>query len=308
MPTMSSRRTAFLLHSSIALMLASAACGGSAETCVHDQDCPSHFCRADGTCGPAGGTDGSGSAGVDAAAGGDGSSAVCVPNHDGSISRDEEPLIAGRSARFRTATNATVSTAGSATGDGSRTWDLSGALSGDQDDTVALASPDGAWWQSDFAGATYAVTLSSSSDLLGVFAVSDSAVTLLGVVSPDSGGGTELTYDPPARIVQLPFKAGDTWTSTSNVSGTASGVGTVYSEQYTSLVDEVGTMTTPYGAFPVLRVATDLTRTEGVSVLATSRTFSWNAECFGAVATIVSQDFETGAEFTSAAEVQRLAP
>jgi hypothetical protein len=67
-------------------------------------------------------------------------------------------------------------------------------------------------------------------------------------------------------------------------------------------------MKTPYGTFPVLRIATDLTRTSGVTTLATSRTFSWNAECFGAVATVVSQDFETQQEFTNAAEVQRLAP
>ena len=70
----------------------------------------------------------------------------------------------------------------------------------------------------------------------------------------------------------------------------------------------IGTMTTPYGAFPVLRIATDLTRTSGVVTLASNRTFSWNAECFGAVATIQSQDFETKSEFTNAAEVRRIAP
>nr|HEX4314459.1 hypothetical protein [Kofleriaceae bacterium] len=310
---MSPRPAVFVLHSSMVALIgaavAASACGGDGNTCVHDTDCASQFCRADGTCGPADGADGGGGgSGIDASPGGDGATGACTPNHDGSISRDEEPLAAGRAAVFRTAANATISTAGSANPDGSRTWDLSAALSGDQDDTVTLASPAGAWWQSDFGSATYAVTLSSSSDLLGVFEVSDSAVLLLGVVSPDSGGGTDLAYDPPARIVQLPFKAGDTWTSTSTVSGTATGVGTLYTEKYSSLVDEVGTMTTPYGAFPVLRVATDLTRTEGVTELATSRTFTWNAECFGAVATAVSQDFETGAEFTSAAEVERLAP
>jgi hypothetical protein len=82
----------------------------------------------------------------------------------------------------------------------------------------------------------------------------------------------------------------------------------VYTEKYDSRVDQVGTMTTPYGAFPVLRTATDLTRTSGLATLATSRTFSWSAECFGTVATIQSQDFETAAEFTDAAEVRRLAP
>ena len=65
---------------------------------------------------------------------------------------------------------------------------------------------------------------------------------------------------------------------------------------------------TPYGEFPVLRVATDLTRTSGFTTLATSRTYTWVAECFGPVATATSQDFESSAEFTNIREVRRLAP
>ncbi len=244
----------------------------------------------------------------DASPPGDAAMATCTPANNGVITRGDLPLIAGRSATFRTATNVTVDTAGSAGSNGTLAWDLSAQLSGDDDDNVALLSPAGTWWQSDFAGASYAVTLSASSNLLGVFAISDSAVTLLGVVSPDSSGGTNLSYDPPAQILALPFSAGSAWTSTSTVSGTASGVAALYTEEYASQVDAAGTMKTPYGMFPVLRVATDLTRTSGVTTLATSRTFAWTAECFGAVATVVSQDFETEDDFTSASEVQRLAP
>ena len=252
-----------------------------------------------------------GGAGTDAAAtGSDGSTGLCTPNHDGMISSNELPLAAGRSAKFKIATNATISTAGTSNTDGTRDWDLSGALSGDTDTTVTLQSPTGAWWASSFPTATYATTLSSSSTLLGVFAVSATEVTLLGVVSPTSGEEqTELTYNPPAKILALPFTIGSTWTSTSAVTGTADGVpDTSYSEEYTSDADVAGTMKTPYGSFPVIRVGTDLTRTTGLETLATSRTFGWTAECFGTVATAVSQDFETGDEFTSAAEVDRLTP
>ncbi len=292
----------FALHCSI-LMLG---CGnGGGETCSVDADCASKFCRADHTCSPtdldAGvANDGSGS---------DGATGVCTPNHDGSIDGSELPLAAGQSAKFRIATNATWSTAGTANGDGSRTWDLSGQLSSDADSTVALASPTGAWWAADFTAATYATPLSSSSTLLGVFEVNASGVTLLGVVSPTGGGTkTELAYDPPAKILAVPFKAGDTWTSTSTVTGYADGVITGYSEEYDSSVDQVGTMTTPYGAFPVLRVATTLERTEGVATLLTNKTFAWVAECFGPVATVTSQSFESGTEFSNDAEVERLAP
>jgi hypothetical protein len=291
----------FVLHCSMIL-----GCGGAGTgaPCTRDEECPSNFCKADGTCGPLE---------ADAAVTGDdatdATSGLCTPNHDGQISSDELPLIAGRMATFRVATNPTFDTTGQAVGDGSRRWDLTAQLSGDVDQVTVLAAPAGQWWQPSFPSATYAVTLAQGSDLLGVFAVDATSVTLLGVVSPEAGSfRTELAYDPPAKILALPYGAGSTWSSTSTISGTAQGVVTAYSERYESHVDQVGTMKTPYGEFPVLRVATDLTRTAGFSTLLTKRTFAWAAECFGSVATVASQDFETSAEFTDPTEVRRLAP
>jgi hypothetical protein len=291
------------------LLCSMAACGGSSGgPCTSDDQCASHFCRADGTCGPSGVIDaapdtGSGSGSTDASTG------VCVPNHDGVIARDEVPLAPGAMANFRIATNATWNTAGHANNDGSRTWDLSGQLANDADTAVTLGSPQGAWWQPDFAAASYSAVLASGSDLEGVFAIDANGVTLLGVVSPTGGATkTELTYDPPAKILAFPFMAGSTWMSTSTVSGYAQGVVVAYTEKYASSVDQVGTMTTPYGPFPVVRVATDLTRTSGFTTLLTKRTFAWAAECFGTVATVSGQDNATGTEFSNDAEVRRLAP
>jgi hypothetical protein len=278
--------------------------GGSGAACEAHAECTSGFCKADGTCGPApadGGADADGAA--------DAPSSACAPDHDGVITLAELPLVAGRSATFRIATNAAWSTAGQANPDGSRRWDLSASLAGDADHAIALASPVGTWWQDKFPGATYAAPLVSTSSLIGVFAVDATGVTLLGVVSPDAGAyRTELAYDPPARILAVPVTAGATWMTTSTVSGVAQGVIAVYTERYASHIDQVGTMMTPYGEFPVLRVATDLTRTSGLATLLTKRSFAWVAECFGTVATVQSQDFETSAELTSGAEVRRLAP
>ncbi len=289
----------------LAALQCSMACGHSGATsCTRDDQCPSHFCKADGTCGMAvvdapPQTDGPG----------DGSSGACTPNHDGQITLAELPLRAGASANFRIATNATWNTAGKSNMDGSRSWDLTGMLANDADTTLVLTSPAGTWWAPDFANATYATQLSASSDLLGVFQLDANGLVLLGVVSPSGGTQkTELTYDPPARVLALPFQAGSTWTTTSTVSGYAQGVIAAYSEEYDSRVDQVGTMTTPYGAFPVLRIATDLTRTSGVTVLLTNRTFTWAAECFGLVATVQSQSFESGTEFSDDAEVRRIVP
>jgi hypothetical protein len=300
---MTARTTRFVLQCSMSVLVAACGHEGGAP-CTRDDECASHFCRADGTCGPAtpdASPTGDGS--------GDASTGACTPDHDGHISAAELPLVAGRNANFRIATNATWNTAGQSNTDGTRTWSLAGTLANDADQAIALAAPTGTWWHADFAMATYAASLAANSDLLGVFQVTADSVLLLGAVSPAGGPTqTKLTYDPPAKILALPFGAGSHWTSTSTVSGTAQGVIVAYSETYDSLVDQVGTMTTPYGAFPVLRVATDLNRTAGVSVLVANRTFAWAAECFGTVATVRSQDFESGAEFSDDAEVRRLIP
>jgi hypothetical protein len=297
------------LHPMFVLLCSMSACGGGAggTACTTDDQCPSHFCRADGTCGPDGTPDAATGSGGDA--GSDASVGTCIPNHDGTIDRTEVPLAAGAMATFRIATSATWSTAGHANGDGSRTWDLSGQLANDADTAVMLGSPAGAWWQSAFPGAAYSGVLASGSDLQGVFAIDANGVTLLGVVSPAGGATrTELTYDPPAKILAFPFMAGSTWMSTSTVSGYAQGVIVAYTEAYGSSVDQVGTMTTPYGMFPVLRVATNLTRTSGGVPILTKRTFAWTAECFGTVATVSGQDNASGTEFSDDAEVRRLAP
>lgn len=298
----------YRLISLIALQCSMTACAGGSDnnSCVVDNDCASHFCKADGTCAPAdidGGTTDSTPV-TDAPASG-----VCAPDHDGKITAAEVPLAPGQHANFRIATKATFDTAGTANPDGSRTWDMTVTMANDADTNVALASPSGAWWAADFATASYATTLAAGSDLIGVFHTDATGVTLLGVVSPAGGiQKTELTYDPPAKIVAFPVSAGATWTSTSTVSGYAQGVVAAYTEKYDSRVDEVGTLKTPYGSFPVLRVATDLARTSGFATIASSRTFAWIAECFGTVATVTSEQFESGSEFSDDSEVRRLAP
>jgi hypothetical protein len=298
-----SRRTAgyFVLHCNMAILLL--ACGGSSEsTCARDEDCTSGFCRADGTCGPSGGD-----ASLDASP--DATSELCMPNADGTIVLAEIPHTAGRMATFRVAADGAFDTAGTAAPNNQRTWDLSAQQAGDADRTLALQSPAGAWWQPKFPTAAYAALLSIDSDLLGVFAVDATGISLLGVVSPAAGATrTELAYDPPAKILALPLAPSSTWMTTSTVSGTALGVITAYTERYQSRVDQIGTMKTPYGEFPVQRVATDLTRTQGLATILTKRSFAWIAECFGSIANVSSQDFEGDSEFSDPAEIRRLAP
>ncbi len=287
--------------------IAAGCADGSRAACTSDPACASGFCRADGTCAPETPPD-AGGTGDDATADAP-PTGLCTPNHDGMVTQAELPLIAGRMATFRVAANSVFSTAGTAQPNNERRWDLSGQLAGDADRAIALGATAGEWWTASFPGATYTAPLGSDSDLLGVFKVTSTVVVLLGVVSPDAGSTrTELAYDPPATILQLPITAGASWSSTSTVTGLAAGFFTTYSERYTSAVDQIGDMDTPYGEFPVVRVATDLARTSGVVTLLTQRTFAWISECFGAVANVSSQTFETEPEFSDPAEVRRLAP
>jgi len=282
--------------------------GGGGTSCAVNDDCESGFCKADGTCAPAGGDVDAGDSGGDGG-GGDATTAVCTPNHDGVITADELPMAAGKMATFRIATGATWNTAGTSAPNGQRAWDLSGALLNDEDQQIALVAPTGMWWESTYPSATYASLLSTSSDLSGVFVRSASRLDLIGVVSPDGGAGkTELEYDGPAQVLAIPLQAGSSWSSSSIVTGYLNGgTGGAYTESYESNVDAVGTMKTPYGDFPVIRIATNMTRTSVGVTIASSRTFTWVAECFGPVAT-VSKDNPTTDELTKPTEIRRLAP
>lgn len=302
----------------IALVLAVAsACSATNDgaTCRIGADCASGVCRSDGSCAPvapkdSGTSDAPADAEDDAPAVDTGTleSGTCVPTKDFVISPAELPLGPGLKATYRAAANETFDTAGTAGAGGARAWNLAGKFASDKDVLVNTLSPSGQWWSGAFAGATYAAPLSSTSDLLGVFTLDAAALNLRGVVSPtDSATKTQLTYATPIPTVKLPLTLGATWKTTSNVSGTAAGIASFYTETYDVKVDQKGTMATPYATFDVLRVKIVLTRTVG-AVPTVTRTYAFVTECFGTVATVVSRSNELSEEFTSTAEIRRLAP
>ena len=292
----------------LGMALAAAACaGGDARECNLNSECASDFCRADGTCAPLDEPD-AGNPPPDADPDQPDAASFCQPNHDGVISRDEIFLAAGNQANFRVALDATVNTAGELQPEGGRVWDLATALSGDADVAVELLPVFGSWYAATFPGATYATRLSQTEELLGVFEVTATAVLLRGVVSPESGlYRTELIYDPPVAVLELPLTTTSSWQTSTTINGVASGVASLYSESYDSTVDAVGDLATPFGNFPVHRVRVEMTRVVGV-VTVTKRTFAFVSECYGTVASVVSQDYESDIDFTDAAEVRRLAP
>ena len=80
-------------------------------------------------------------------------------------------------------------------------------------------------------------------------------------------------YDPAVPIIPTPLAPSASWNVTSTVSGVAQGVAVYYTERYVSRVDAIGDAATPFGPFPVRRIAVDLTRTVG-AVVTTRRSFA----------------------------------
>lgn len=303
----------------------SVGCAAGAENqCTIGADCPSGACASNGTCVPVDGESGGnggggatggatssesgGSGGSSNGGMGQGGSGLCDHNSDDVIEESELFLGPGLSANLRVAQGAQVDTAGSAQPDGSRIWDFTVTFSGDHAAVTQTLPLDGLWYADDYPTASYAARLTDAADLLGVYEITPNKLLLLGVVSPDDGSArTELHYDPPVVVLDLPLSVGKTWSTDSTVTGVAQGVSVFYWEDYAFEVDHRGEAKTPLGDFDVLRVHSELVRTVG-ALVTTIQSHSFMAECFGTVANITSEDHELEVEFTDASEVRRLSP
>jgi len=325
----------------VALALFSACSGAPSVDCRVGADCASGVCKSDGTCEPVsdsgvtGGGVGSTGGGVGTVGGGTGdedggsigggtgvtgggsgvdAGPTCIPNHDGTIERSEVYFQPGLRATFKISGATTFDTRGT---DGGY-WDFTTALAGDTSRLVETKSISGEWYAADFPDAGYVTELGAGSDLLAIFSATDDALYLQGVVSPSSGStSTKLKYTPWVKVMQFPLAAGAQWSTNSTVSGTYyTGVyqGVIgatlpfQSESYSMQVDRRGTAVTPFAEFDVLRVRTTMVRSFNTVPTTTIRSFNWNTECFGTVATVSSTDNESSTEFTSASEVRRLSP
>lgn len=324
-----------------------AACGGTEAECRFGADCESGQCSADGLCvvagggsssgqtgassggasSSSGGTSSGGSSGASSSSGGtsgsssSGSSGTgCVANKDGTITKEEVPMAAGLTGNFRFATDVTVDMAGVKDGTNERyTWDLSTALEGDHDVVIQSKPVAGTWFASDYPTGEYTAPLGETPlATSAVLQVAPTALTLLGIVTtsdtqPSSSTITNLAYDKPVITLQFPMTLGSTWTTVDATgSGTLGGYSIPFTgsavDSYVSVVDKVGVLKTPYGAFPVMRVVTSFSRTSWNALYATkSKSIAFVSECAGTIAKVTSKSGETANDFTEAAEVQRLA-
>jgi hypothetical protein len=221
------------------------------------------------------------------------------------VERSEEPFVVGLGALF--AVNAAGTNVPVNNVPVNNVWDFSAPVSSEAKQFDQLVSPSGQWWAGDFPDATYGERIDDGQSAYGVFKVSTDKLELLGVVSEqNSVTATKLKYTTPIVVLQFPMAVSTTWTSESDVSGTASGFGFFAHEKYVFAVDKRGTTKTPAGSFDTLRLKMSYSQLYGA--LTTTRiTYLHLAECYGAVARVRSKDNESSAEFTQAAEYRRLA-
>ncbi len=235
--------------------------------------------------------------------------ATCSGNRDGVIARSEMAFILGASVIYavnRTGTTVMpVDTAG-ATGASGRVWNLSAADPQDQRVLDEVIPPSGQWWSSGYADATFATVIDRSTNLLGVYRVSDTALELLGTVSTEANR-TNMRFTPPVMVLHFPLRVGDMWMQTVAGNGFVNFTPLVNSTVYTTRVDAQGEVWTPAGRFPALRMRTDIDQSIPLTVFRTTRrTYTFISECWGVVARIASVDNETAEEFRSASEYRRL--
>lgn len=257
---------------------------------------------------------------------------LCTPNLDGTITRQESPLGPNLHATMRIANDATCATTGTGTSP-NRVWDLSGGFEGDHDvvlQTLPMdpSDPKAPWCAKNFPGATYAAPIAdpmpaathAGHDQLGIFQLTNGELLLMGVCSSKSQAQTtkwtEVHYNPPVTALKFPMKLDDTWSTqkttfpygsavTGTFEGTAIFAGSTI--ESTSTVDARGTVKTPNGDIPVLRVHTEAIAAWGF-VQTTKQNHSLVAECYGTVATFLSEEHEFNTDYTSCYELWRLLP
>ncbi len=84
-------------------------------------------------------------------------------------------------------------------------------------------------------------------------------------------------YDNPDKYYEFPMPPGHTWSSTASFSLNLPNVAYVSTQRYrTSIVDGWGTLTTPYGTFPTVRVKSTLLEHDSVYIDSLSTGFPFN--------------------------------
>lgn len=233
----------------------------------------------------------------------------CVANNDGVLERGELAFVIGATVLYASNDEDVVVDpvdVNGATVEGQRVWNYAAARDTDRRVLDEVLSPQGRWWSAFYPDATFATVIERSTQTLGVYRVSATALELLATVSSDAGR-TNLRFTPPVLVLRFPLRVGDAWEQSVNGAGTLNFTGFANVTRYANRVDTRGEVWTPAGRFPALRLNTELDQSVPLTIFrVTRRTYTFVSECLGVVARVASVDDDTSASFTRASEYRRL--
>ena len=223
----------------------------------------------------------------------------CLPNLDGVLDRAEMPTQLRNEASYLVAQNVNIDLSGDEI-------DLRNEFAGEEKLGLVALPLQGQWFADDFASGSIVVPLSGAGDTLGVLRLTDSALTLLGIVSTLEGH-TILHYQNPIDLYRFPLEVGNAWISESAVTGTLASVPYNGTDTYEIRVPSIDAVLLPHLRFTsAYRVHTSVTSDSGAAgVIVKRQQISLLSECFGEITRALSQDNETELNFTAAAELWR---
>lgn len=241
--------------------------------------------------------------------------APCVPNNNGIITRAETPVSFDLAPRFTAGgteeTPVPVDLVG-VVENGTRVWTFDTPYSSDRQVQIGASANEGFWFSPSFPTADYVAPLDADAQNFGAFRREENELLLLGVASADESVDTLLTYDPPVVALAFPLEVGQTFSSTTDVSGTLEGNSFYTStDTHTMTVDERGILRTYSGDIDVLRMRLELELEIPVPFFPFLLTYryvrhSFLTECLGQVGFVASKEDEPENNFTEAVEVRRL--
>lgn len=238
-----------------------------------------------------------------------GGALACLPDLDGVITAGELPLTLETAADYLVSPDGTaVDVAGEVDDAGRRVWDLSAESAGDTRVAIEAVPVADQWYAGQLPGGDFVIAALVPGGLDGVYSLGDDGL-LLHALASRAEGESLLIYDAPVPVLRLPMEPGDRFTASSDNSGTLDGLPYNGTDTYEVEVDAVGRVELPLVTFTQahrVRTRVEVAPAAG-GITASRRQVSFFFECFGEVARITSRDDEPDPDFTTAAEVRRLA-
>lgn len=216
---------------------------------------------------------------------------ACTPDNDGQVERDEVRFTVPSQVSVTRGTKLWVNLKGQGQG-ANLVWDLTASATDDVTMQVKLEAIP-AWAAPAFPQAQYASTMSvdygliTKVDLLGVFAVTSSALQLVGAVS-DKPHHTQLVYAQPVDLLRFPAASGDSFSTEAVITGiTEYMVAAWLKERYTVDVLGHGQVKLLSNFAPpalLVRVRQEVAPVANPLLKSTTTVFLFLSECYGTVA------------------------